>query len=227
VYKVTDEPLDGEEGELIEDEGCYIDVCVRSCIGALATLVSVTLATTDHPIDILSMLPDALSIYALLLSISPTSSHASVCLVSGYVLPVTGSSSGPSSTELVLESTMQSPESKQQLPPPPSRATNHTPTFVHCPALVHAAPLIRPLPPWVTHFSWDVPVPRKPVSPVPSPLGQLYPTPLVRLDGDVLHVSRDRAPLGRYGAVPDVPAQSHGRGLLRRMGQDEDRDGLA
>ena len=39
-YEVTDEPLDGEEGELIEDEGCYIDVCVKSCIGALATLVS-------------------------------------------------------------------------------------------------------------------------------------------------------------------------------------------
>jgi hypothetical protein len=35
-YEVTDEPLDGEEGELIEDEGCYIDVCVKSCIGALA-----------------------------------------------------------------------------------------------------------------------------------------------------------------------------------------------
>ena len=36
-YEVTDEPLDGEEGELIEDEGCYIDVCVKSCIGASAT----------------------------------------------------------------------------------------------------------------------------------------------------------------------------------------------
>lgn len=39
VYEVTDEPLDGEEGELIEDEGCYIDVCVKSCIGALATVI--------------------------------------------------------------------------------------------------------------------------------------------------------------------------------------------
>lgn len=39
-YEVTDEPLDGEEGELIEDEGCYIDVCVKSCIGELAILVS-------------------------------------------------------------------------------------------------------------------------------------------------------------------------------------------
>ena len=38
MYEVTNEPLDGEEGELIEDEGCYIDVCVKSCIGLLATL---------------------------------------------------------------------------------------------------------------------------------------------------------------------------------------------
>jgi len=51
--------------------------------------------------------------------------------------------------------------------------------------------------------------------------------PLVRLDGDVLHMPRDLALLGRYGAVPDVPAWSCGRGLLCQMGQDEDRDGLA
>ena len=30
MYKVTDEPLDGEEGELIKGKGCYIDVCVES-----------------------------------------------------------------------------------------------------------------------------------------------------------------------------------------------------
>ncbi len=62
-YEVTDEPLDGEEGELIEDEGCYIDVCVKSCIGALPSFIS---TTSDHLIDILSMLPDELSISILL-----------------------------------------------------------------------------------------------------------------------------------------------------------------
>ena len=147
-----------------------------------------------------------------------------MCLVSGYSLPVTGSADSPSSTELVLESTMQLPESKQQLPPH-SFLSNQP--CVHCLALVHAAPLIRPLPPCVTHVSWDIPVPRKPISPVLSPLGQLYPMPLVRLDGKVLHAPRDLALQGRYGAVPDVPAWSHGRGLLCRMGWDEDRDGLA
>jgi len=48
VYEVADEPLDGEEGELIEDEGFYVDVCVKSCIGSLATLVSVMSSTTDR-----------------------------------------------------------------------------------------------------------------------------------------------------------------------------------
>src|SRR5258706_12787196 len=62
-FEVTHEPLDGEEGELIEDEGCYIDVCVKSCIGALPSFIS---TTSDHLIDILSMLPDELSISILL-----------------------------------------------------------------------------------------------------------------------------------------------------------------
>ena len=48
-YEVTDEPLDGEEGELIEDEGCYIDVCVKSCIGELVSALSCRpLLTTLH-----------------------------------------------------------------------------------------------------------------------------------------------------------------------------------
>ena len=146
------------------------------------------------------------------LSISPTTSHASVCLVSGYVLPVTGSSDSPS-TELVLESTMQLPESKQQLPPHPF-SSNQPCTHLHPLPRSHTCSTSHTPSPTITHISWDIPVPRKPISPVLSPLGQLYPMPLVRLDGDVLHMPRDLALLGRYGAVPDVPAWSCGCGLL-------------
>jgi hypothetical protein len=61
-------PLDGEEGELIDDEACFIDVRAVTGVGANSPSLKITpraLTLINYAIDILSALPSELALHLL------------------------------------------------------------------------------------------------------------------------------------------------------------------
>lgn len=59
-------PLDDDEGELVEDEACFIEVTAITGVGTVQHVSSAPTTTTDNaPSDIVSLLPTEVSLYLL------------------------------------------------------------------------------------------------------------------------------------------------------------------
>jgi hypothetical protein len=110
-------PLDGEEGELIDDEACFIDVRAVTGIGGFSFLLLISSATLEliHIcyVDILGLLPTELALQILMMLSPPplvsSSSHDKVPLSSASQSEAKSSTTGLSPRSLSTSSSSSRP----------------------------------------------------------------------------------------------------------------------